>query len=140
MLRKSLDLVSDEQLFSLFKRPFQPSFIPVDNVALDVESPFVVSTKKLVFFFCITLFYFRKKPEELSNVPEISSRFLFIPEPSNEDKLEQLCLELSRNTMFSIFIPKHKKIAQKLMALFLGKHCVLMVSYSEPNYYISFLF
>lgn len=64
-------------------------------------------------------------------MPDISSRlppeiaqtsFVNIVDvPSNEDKLQELIEGLPKDELFSNFVPSHKKIAQKLVSLFLGK-------------------
>lgn len=54
MAQKAAD--STAQLLSLFKRPFQPSFIPVDDIAVAVNSPVLVSGEIIDVYLVLPIF------------------------------------------------------------------------------------
>lgn len=122
------------KLLSLFNRPFQPAFVPKNDVSLALASPSLVSNKITILHAVFAIFLFLiKKPEEYNKIkPDVSTRFgelstsavagvEAVSQPQNENKLEELVSELPKDEFFSFFIPKHKKISAKLVALFLGE-------------------
>ena len=98
-----------ENLTLLFDRPLEPVFM--------AKGP-----KKTVFE--VTEEYFNVNPRYKSKAPDVRSRFAEDDEERIVVKKTSIpslgeCLELERDENFSLFIPKHRDIAAKLIDIFM---------------------